>query len=386
MHTPEMAKRYNELSAKWLSGDITEAEEQELYQFYNEDNSDIFKIPHKFNGSEQDYKSFLYRIIQVKLVKDKSTYRIWMWSAAATILFAIGVLISLKTTDKLKNTAYSPKQEIIHNKKEVSAPVLILEDGSEINLSKIKEGTINHQKDVAVTKDDTGQLVYSYNNEPSNSPSEKTVYNEIRTPVGQKFTICLSDGTKVWLNAGSSLKFPVQFEQDRRLVQLYGEAYFEVAKNKSKPFKVITNTQEIEVLGTHFNVSAYENESSVKTTLLEGSVKINSKTAKQSTILKPGEQSVLQANHLEISQVDVEHVVAWKSGYFTFTNEDLESIMRKLERWYDIDVVFETGKNPNLIFAGKISQTKSISSVLKIIEETGNVHFKISGRRVTVMK
>jgi len=201
----------------------------------------------------------------------------------------------------------------------------------------------------------------------------------VSTPRGGTYQITLQDGTKVWLNAASSLKFPSTFGNlPVREVELNGEAYFEVAKNKIHPFIVISRGQEVKVLGTHFNITSYEDEPSVKTTLLEGSVKVNDAT------LKPNQQAVLSNDHITVQQANTEEIMAWKNGYFRFNDEKIESIMKKIARWYNIEVQFK-GKVTDEEFKGTISRNKNISEVLELLESTKTVHFKVEGRRVTVM-
>ncbi|WP_240916558.1 FecR family protein [Pedobacter sp. HDW13] len=195
----------------------------------------------------------------------------------------------------------------------------------------------------------------------------------------------LDDGTTVWLNAASSLRYPLHFNGNERRVELTGEGYFEVAHLKTKPFIVVTGKQEVEVLGTHFNINAYPDEEDVKTTLLEGSVKVKSLQDKsQSKYLKPGEQSVLNNNNWLVKQVDAATQVDWKNGRFIFKDEELKSVMRKLARWYDIEVDY-TQPVENLNFSGKISRSKTLKDVLRILTRTNDVTFKVKERRVTVM-
>ncbi len=386
MEKPTDQIKYQKLADKWLSGTITAAEELLLFRYYDEGEDGEIEIPAEFEGHEHAYRDFLFEKISTDLNSKKNTSgKFWLWSSAAAIILVIGFILFQNTSE--------PQQRIVGNKTkldipsrnvEFSEPVLILEDGSKLILSKDRLSALSGKRGLNIHQDSNGKLVYTV--ESAGNKSSAVLFNEIKTPAGQQFTIFLSDGTKVSLNAGSSLKFPTAFNTSERKVTLSGEAYFEVAKNKNKPFKVSTLNQEIEVLGTHFNVNAYNNEALNKTTLVEGSVKVKAKNAAHFAILKPGQQAALQTGSLVISQADVEAALAWKFGYFKFNNEDLESIMRKLERWYDVEVVYETEKNPNLAFDGRISQTKSISSILRIIEETGNVHFKVSGRRITVLK
>jgi transmembrane sensor len=212
------------------------------------------------------------------------------------------------------------------------------------------------------------------------------------TPRGGTYQITLPDGSKVWLNAASSLQFPAEFTGRNRVVTLVGEGYFEVAKNKIMPFIVKSKEQQVEVLGTHFNISAYENDKNTTTSLLEGSVRVSAASkgnaaspgAVSSSVLKPNQQSILKADVIKIMDIDPIQPVAWKNGYFMFASEPIGSIMKKLSRWYDVDVDYQ-GKITTEGFTGSVSKYENISEVLNTLELTGLVHFKIQGRRITVM-
>jgi len=266
--------------------------------------------------------------------------------------------------------------------------ILTLANGNQINLNDAKSGALVSESGFEIVKDKDGQISYKV----SGSASGTNEYNTITTPRGGQFIVTLPDGSKVMLNAGSSMKYPTSFAKSlTRKVELSGEAYFEITKDTKHPFIVATDLQEVEVLGTHFNVSAYNDEASVKTTLLEGSVKVTpslqgTKQSPGSIILKPNEQSSLTKNNIQIKQVDTDEAVAWKSGEFLFRNEPLESIMRKISRWYDVKVVYEDQALAKELFGGMISRSGKISEVLQVLEITKDVHFKVEGRTVTVMK
>jgi transmembrane sensor len=265
--------------------------------------------------------------------------------------------------------------------------LLTLANGSKITLDDATTGELAKQSGVKITKAGNGQLVYTIENTSSNSTaSTQLAYNTIETPKGGQYQVDLPDGSKVWLNAGSLLRYPINFNGNVRKVELTGEAYFEVAKNTNKPFRVVSNKQVVEVLGTHFNISSYIDEASVKTTLLEGSVKVLSIGSNQSKLLKPGEQSNINYlnNTFSVQAVNTEEAVAWKNGYFLFVDEDMKSIMSKFARWYNVDVEY-LGNVDNLRFGGMVSRSKDLAQALKIIEQTGNVKTKIEGRRVIIM-
>jgi transmembrane sensor len=217
------------------------------------------------------------------------------------------------------------------------------------------------------------------------------VYNKIETPIGGKYQINLPDGTKVWLNAASSLRYPVVFTGAERRVELTGEGYFEVSKDKNKRFIVSTEGQELSVFGTHFNINAYTDEPAIKTTLLEGSVKVsqtNRPTPGQpalSRFLNPGQQSILNAKTFEVKKVDTESAVDWKNGRFIFNNEDIQSAMRKLSRWYNIKVSYE-GDFKDINFGGSFSRSNHLADIIKILEATNEFKFEVEGREVKIVK
>lgn len=264
---------------------------------------------------------------------------------------------------------------------------LTLADGTVISLDDAAHGEIAKQSGISISKASDGQLIYTVLNSDSRSDNSKKLFNTIETPRGGEYQINLPDGTKVWLNAVSSLRYPVKFSDGERRVELEGEAYFEVAENKVQPFLVTSNNQIVEVLGTHFNINSYADENSIRTSLLEGRVKVSIRGTDHSDILAPGQESAIRpsGNSILIRDVDVEESIAWKNGYFIFTNEDIKSIMRKVSRWYDVDIEY-SGDLPKGGFGGNVSKSKNISEILRILELTKAVRFKIEGRRVMVMR
>jgi len=260
---------------------------------------------------------------------------------------------------------------------------LILSDGTKINLNDIDAGGIvANQAGTRIVKHKDGQLVYDI---VSNSGSNTVgLYNTIRTPLGGQYQLRLPDGSRVWLNAASSLRYPVNFDGDERIVELTGEGYFEVAKNKERPFKVQTRNQVVEVLGTHFNINSYEEEEHTKTSLLEGSVSVQSLINKKTTVLIPGQQAQLNDYSLNVKNVDVNEVAAWKDGYFIFNAEGIPSAMRKIARWYGLEISYE-GDIDDKDLAGSVSRSTNVSEVLKTLELTGIVHFKLEGRKIKVI-
>jgi len=321
----------------------------------------------------------------------KSYKRHYKFLVAALLLMTTGISYyfyqGLKTKDKPSSTiAYTTDIAPGGNK-----AILTLSDGSTISLKDVKNGEIAEQAGIHIIKSKDGELIYS--NENQVQPAKFPRLNSIETPRGGQYQIQLPDGTKVWLNASSVLKFPSFFTGKNRMVELSGEAYFEVTKNKKMPFIVHTAKQNIEVLGTHFSVNNYVNEPFSTTTLLEGSVKIiavdnsgEKKPGVRALLLKSGEQLRINKNTdiSSLSSVNTQDAIDWKDGYFVFNDESLESIMRKISRWYDVDIVYEN-KLENISFLGVVERSEHLSSLLRVLESTGNVHFKIEGRRVIIM-
>lgn len=262
--------------------------------------------------------------------------------------------------------------------------ILTLADGHSINLSDAANGSVAEQGGIAITKAADGKLVYTIKDQ---TESAAVSYNTIATPVGGQYQVNLPDGTRVWLNAASSIKFPSSFAKlKEREVQLSGEAYFEVVHNEKMPFIVKTKSQEVLVLGTHFNVNSYDDESVTRTTLLQGAVlarKLNFRgDNKDHVLLKSGQQAVLDKS-FTVKPVDVEEVTAWKDGNFLFNDTDLKDIMKQLSRWYDVSVDYDEIPQ-NRTFSGFISRSVNLSKVLKQLEFTGNIQFKIENKTIKI--
>ncbi|MDQ0638926.1 transmembrane sensor [Pedobacter sp. W3I1] len=258
--------------------------------------------------------------------------------------------------------------------------LLTLADGTVVDLDEAKNGQIAKQNGIVIRKAKNGQLEYIIKENPNTS---LTGFNTISTPRGGQYQVSLPDGTKVWLNAATTLKYPYAFAKNERLVELNGEAYFEVSKDHSRPFRVKTNAQTVEVLGTHFNINAYNDETAVKTTLLEGAVKVS--TASGTVNLHPGEQSQLNTNNARLivdRQIDIDKEMAWKNNIFSFDNDDLQTIMRQISRWYDVDVVYQ-GKITPEKYVGEIPRNSNLAEVFKILE-LNHVHIEVKGKVLTV--
>lgn len=310
-----------------------------------------------------------------------TTKKLWPRIAAAASLVLIcgtGYYYHLQATkDQLKLEA--KVAGIIPGRNKA---ILKLADGSEILLTEVQQGKIADQAGTAITKNSSGALVYT---DKHGNPGTSKL-NTVATPRGGKWQVQLPDGTKVWLNAATTLSYPVSFDgQKERQVTLIGEAYFEVSKDKTKPFIVHAEHQDIKVLGTHFNLNAYNDEPAVKTTLLEGSVVVQPLAGSNGArILKPGQQAVLASDNITVNTVNAQATVDWKNDEFRFKNERLNSILRKVSRWYDVDIIYKDKLKTMPTFSGSVSRLDEVSVVLKMLEEASDVHFSITGKTITV--
>jgi transmembrane sensor len=304
---------------------------------------------------------------------------IWRWAAAAAILALVciigGRLLFSSRPGGSHNDPFAQRRtaNIIPGHDQA---VLTLADGTEVPLDSAGSQLIQ-QGPVAI-RQQNGRLQYSLH---SQAPAAGS--NTLTVPRGGQYQIVLPDGSRVWLNSASRLKYPVAFTGNERVVELQGQGYFEIAPQAAMPFKVQVNGLEVQVLGTGFDIMAYPDERTVNTTLIEGAVKVtNGKTA---SILKPGQQAVLDqaARTIAVRQADVSSVTAWKSGLFVFNNADLSIILREIARWYDVEIVNESGHNAEL-YGGSISRRQDLREVLRLLESDGSNHFKIEGRRLIV--
>lgn len=301
-------------------------------------------------------------------------------AAGIAALIAIGgyFFSFKKTAGPLSITSTNTRKDIAPG---TTGGILVLANGQQIQLDSAGNGLLAVQGAAKVSSRQ-GKIIYN-----AAGGNGEQLFNTVVTPRSKQYQLVLADGSSVWLNAASSVRFPATFSGDVRRVEITGEVYFEVApllrNGKKVPFIVSTRGMDVQVLGTHFNVNAYPDERTIKTTLLEGSVIVTKGNAKQ--LLKPGEQARLDSGNKLVlyKDVDTDGEVAWKNGYFSFDRADLSSVMRQIARWYDVDIVYG-GQVPDRRFGGEISRTSNVSQVLKILEES-KVHFKIEERRIIVL-
>lgn len=326
--------------------------------------------------------------------------RLWFrmtMAAAVVVMVAIPVHYYIIKTPAPKQVAQTSRQPAPQHDALPGGnkATLTLADGTIVDLDNAANGTIATEGKTVVNKRENGRLEYSESHSQLTTDNSPT-YNTLSTPTGGQYFLELPDGSKVWLNAASSIRYPTAFNNKERLVELTGEAYFDIKKNQNIPFRVHFSSPSkdggdregmIEVMGTQFNVNAYHDESAIKTTLVEGKIKMVSD--KQTAIMKPGQQAQIKNTSLGngqirlIDDVDTEEAIAWKNGLFYFDNVDIQAIMRQLARWYKVQVVFK-GSIPARRFAGQVSRNSNLSQVLKILE-LSKIHFTVAGDVVTVL-
>lgn len=374
-------ERYLLLAEKWLNGTITPAEEEEYAAWYNNiSEDDVLHVPANIATDREAHRKRVLQQINARRtpvvpLKSRSPLLRRLAAAAAVLLITSSVLYILSGSKKVKtNPDVSVTSDI---KPGTVGAVLTLSNGKTILIDTIGNGNIQVAAGNTVAKTDEG---LAFDSTLSRGSIE---YYTLQTPNARQQKLSLPDGSEVWLNAASSIRFPSIFGPGAREVEITGEAYFEVAKDKTRPFMVKVNDAAIEVLGTHFNVMAYENESKLETTLLEGAVRF-SKGGEQ-VVLKPGQQSRLSSgnNISVVDKVDTEHVIAWKNGMQSFVDADLKTIMRQVERWYDIKVEYK-GTIPRREFSGDIPRSASLSELLRLFE-INNIHFTIDAERKTLI-
>lgn len=371
------SKDLENLFERYTNGEATPEERALVETWYlTNGNKTTDPVPEQVLADQQEsLKELLSQINPVR--------RLWpRIAAAASILLFIGLsgwyllLHKRIPVNQYANNAIARKQIVPGGNK----AIITLSDGTNITLGDKKTGRLATQGSTQIDQTRDGEINYSQAGPSDNKPSDALMYNTASTPRGGQYELVLSDDTKVWLNASSSIRFPVVFRGNERRVQITGEAYFEVAHNAAMPFRVEARGQTVEVLGTHFNVNAYDDEASVKTTLLEGSVKVTAQSG--STTIKPGEQADLKDGKLSVNEVDVDDVVAWKNGYFSFKDDDLRAVMRQISRWYNVDITYD-GNIPQRKFSGEIARNTNISQMLDILSFK-KIHYKISGDQITI--
>lgn len=307
----------------------------------------------------------------------------FLWRVAAVILFAVVGVYSWKYYQGDKQHLEDSTTAKTEAKPAVvpggNYATLKRSNGTVFLLDSLKDGSIS-QGNTRIEKKN-GMLIYSVA-EDKNLRADQIIYNTLSTPAGGQYQVLLPDGSKVWLNAASSLYFPSAFKSDIREVSIQGEAYFEVAHDNRRPFHVKVEDMVVKVLGTHFNINAYKDDDNIRTSLLEGSIRIT--TGNTSKLLQPGQQGILKTGNgaLDVKDADMDHVIAWKNGLFDFSGSDFYTIMHQISRWYNVDIEF-AGQVPNRDFEGKISRKAQLSEILQILE-LQNLKFEVTGGKIIV--
>ena len=329
---------------------------------------------------ESGEEEFLY--LEKSIYDRKSRRMTLRWSIAASIILLVGLFVG-RTISGVRDI--HEEQELAKSVMQpgTSKAILMMADGKEVVLEQGQNLNILLNERVRVATSSQG-IVY----EERGKGMVTEEYNKLTTPIGGEYSLVLSDGTKVFLNADSELKYPVEFSDGKRIVDLKGEAYFEVHKDSLRPFIVRINGAEVTVLGTSFNVNTYGDDGQIYTTLVNGSVRVASMKNKQEEILKPGMQSVMnvQSGLLTVRKVDVEPYVAWREGRFVFRAMTLDLIMRQLQRWYDFEVFYQNSELKDYEFRGVIKRDMDLDKVLSVIKATTNVDFEVKGKVITIIK
>ena len=344
---------------------------------------EIAAIRQKLSGQsygENSEEEFLY--LEKSIYDRKSRRMTLRWSIAASIILLVGLFVG-RTISGVRDI--HEEQELAKSVMQpgTSKAILMMADGKEVVLEQGQNLNILLNERVRVATSSQG-IVY----EERGKGMVTEEYNKLTTPIGGEYSLVLSDGTKVFLNADSELKYPVEFSDGKRIVDLKGEAYFEVHKDSLRPFIVRINGAEVTVLGTSFNVNTYGDDGQIYTTLVNGSVRVSSMKNKQEEILKPGMQSVMnvQSGLLTVRKVDVEPYVAWREGRFVFRAMTLDLIMRQLQRWYDFEVFYQNPELKDYEFRGVIKRDMDLDKVLSVIKVTTNVDFEVKGKVITIIK
>jgi transmembrane sensor len=375
-----------ELAEKWATGKLSEEESSWLEKWYaGFDDTKVHVTGSRHPDSEALRSAMLNNIRTELKIGKRPVAEFFSFKrvaiAASVILFSVVCAYYFLPKEQPSYTASLIKNDLAPGSNKA---ILTLSNGKQIFLDGSKSGHLGTEGSTMVNKTDSGSISYLASGK---SPLTAIVYNTMTTPKGGQYSVVLADGTKVVLNAGSSITYPVIFTGSERKVKLTGEAYFEVAHNKLKPFHVETKDQDVQVLGTHFNINAYTEETSTRTTLLEGSVKVSLIGAtSESLVLVPGQQAVVHDAQMTRLTVDAEDATAWKDGLFVFDNETLEHALVKISRWYDLQVVYEDEAARKITVGGSVSRFERVSGLLHLFERSGKVHFKLSGKTLTVTR
>jgi len=402
MPEKDLVNRIAQLLRKHLDGSASEAETRELNDWKDQSAANTQLYNEWMDPATRESKLLEYMSIDAQAAAEGQVWRdnlpqevtdrfqgrtfrvislrkILYVAAAVVFIVLLSVKYLVHRPEKLNATSVP-----VIAKNDVPAPIgskttLTLSNGAKIVLDNVREGILSRQGNADIIKSKDGQLVYEAAQQGS---SVQLSYNTLTTAIGGQSQLLLADGTKVWLNSASSITYPTSFSGKDRAVKITGQAYFEIAKDKSKPFVVTAQDMNVEVLGTHFDINGYGDERTIKTTLLEGSVKVVS--GGRMMLLKPGQQTqVSNDGKLNlIDKIDTEIATAWLNGKFAFEDENISLILKQLARWYDLEISYD-GTQPNIQLTASVSKRSSLSAVLKVLEISG-VHFRLEGKKLIV--
>lgn len=379
MQAPEI----KELLEKYKNGVITEEELAVLETWY------LQWRPEPLDVSAEELEQLKNEVWQSLHLQETvpAPGRRWkQLAAAAAVLLVLGAAVYYLVAGRAMKRGSTEMAALQSGKNEFkpggNRATLTLSNGRQIILTDAENGKLAEDASVTINKTADGELVYD---RPKQAANGAPVMNTLSAPRGGQYHLTLSDGTKVWLNAASSITYPVAFDRHERSVTVSGEAYFEVAQRNGLPFKVHTAKQEIAVLGTHFNVKAYPDDPDVSTTLLSGSVKVSNTVSGIAALLEPGQQArtINAGGQLDVVSVQAENAISWKNGYFLFDDQDIRSIMKIISRWYDVDIEFK-GQLNNERFGGTFSRSSYMPEILANLERIGHVHFELFPGKVVV--
>jgi len=368
------------LIKKYKQGNLTKSEEGRLYEWY------LLQAAESRAELSPEEMEHTVELIRNRLPLSQPDSSIRLWRRIGTIAAAVFLCLSgiyffayYKSSNPAGDQAVV--MDILPGK---TGATLTLSNGKQISLAEAASGKIAEEAGLTVSKAPDGQIVYQAATD-MDSGTDANAINTLSTAKGETYMLRLPDGSGIWLNSASSISYPLRLaHQNTRLVKISGEVYFEVAKDKKHPFVVESRGQRVEVLGTHFNVNGYENEDLTATTLVEGMVKVSS--GKHSKIIRPGQQALTSKAGISLRQADLDNITDWKEGDFYLNHVEFKTAMRKISRWYDVEVIYEEDFPEDLETGGWISRNNKLSTVLKLIESSGQVHFRVQGRKVFVSK
>lgn len=369
---------------RYKAGHVSKKEKQLILNWFHVlHQDDLFDL--KEEELEQLHEDML-RNVNRAVLKPEFRIKPWLRLAAAILAIIIGFVL-FHYSGAIQNSGQAGNHLFAENdiKPGGNKAYLTLGNGKKISLTDAKNGAIAEETGVEISKINNGHLVYAIQNANPQHRNKKKDINIIETPRGGQYQLTLPDHTKVWLNADSRLEFPSNFKGLKyRTVKLKGEAYFEVSKDRMHPFVVQTELQEVEVLGTHFNVNSYPDEPETITTLLEGRVNVCRGTVKQ--VLRPGQQAVNTGKSLQVGEANIESIMDWKNGDFYLNHINFRMAMRKISRWYNVEVIYDSSVPDDIESGGWISRNNSLLSVLQLMEASGLVQFKVTGKKIYISK